>query len=306
MRFQGVLNRGGGTLRTMDVEAFAEAARRTLEAAGHTARFDLVEGEAMVEALSEAAQAVDADVVMAGGGDGTISAAAGALMNSDKALAILPAGTMNLFARGLGIPLGLEAAVAAFAGGRVQPIDIATANGRPFVHQFSVGMHSELIRRREEMNYSSRPGKIRASVVAALATAVRPPRIRFRLGLPSAEIATVASSLSVSNNVFGDGPLPVAARPDGGELGVYIARAHRGGEIVRILIGFATGRWKQDAAIEMHTAPRVVLRVDRAGRGFQCAIDGELLPLEASTEIVIHPHALKVLLPAGKDAAAAD
>ncbi|MBN9038793.1 MAG: diacylglycerol kinase family lipid kinase [Rhizobiales bacterium] len=302
MRFQGVLNRGGGTLRTMDVEAFADAARRTLEAAGHQARFRLVEGDAVADALAEAAQAPDIDVVMAGGGDGTISSAAAALMGSGKALAILPAGTMNLFARGLGIPLDLEAAVAAFAAGKARAVDIATANGRPFVHQFSVGMHSELIRRREEMNYSSRPGKIRASMVAAVATVVQPPRIRFRLELPSAEIATVASSLSVSNNVFGDGPLPVAARPDGGELGVYIARAHRGGEILRILLSIATGRWKQDSAIEMHTAPRVVLRVDRAARGFQCAMDGELLPLEASTEIVIHPRALNVLLPAEKEA----
>lgn len=298
MRFRGVLNRGGGTLRTMDVEAFADAARRTLEAAGHTARFDLVDGEAVVDALAEAARAPDTDVVMAGGGDGTISAAAGALMGGDKALAILPAGTMNLFARGLSIPLDLEAAVAAFAAGRTRSIDIATANGRPFVHQFSIGMHSELIRRREAMSYSSRPGKIRASMVAAVATAVRPPRIRFHLELPSAQIATTASSLLVSNNVFGNGPLPVAARPDGGELGIYIARAHRGGEIVRVLISIATGRWKQDAAIEMHAAPRVVLHVDRATRGFQCAMDGELLPLEAKTEIVIHPHALNVLLPA--------
>lgn len=297
MRFQGVLNRGGGTLRTMDVEAFAEASRQALEAAGHTARFRLVDGDGVVEALAEAAQAPDVDVVMAGGGDGTISAAAGALMGSSKALAILPAGTMNLFARGLGIPLDLEAAVAAFAGGKPRAVDIATANGRPFVHQFSVGMHSELIRRREEMDYSSRPGKIRASVVAAVATVVQPPRVRFHLELPSAEIAAVASSLSVSNNVFGDGPLPVATHPNGGELGIYIARAHRGGEILRILLSIAAGRWKQDAAIEMHTAPRVVLRVDRAARGFQCAIDGELLPLEARTEIVIHPRALNVLLP---------
>jgi diacylglycerol kinase family enzyme len=297
MRFQGVLNRGGGTLRTMDVEAFAEASRQALEAAGHTARFRLVDGDAVVEALAEAAQAPDVDVVMAGGGDGTISAAAGALMGSSKALAILPAGTMNLFARGLGIPLDLEAAVAAFAGGKPRAVDIATANGRPFVHQFSVGMHSELIRRRDEMDYSSRPGKIRASVVAAVATVVQPPRVRFHLELPSAEIAAVASSLSVSNNVFGDGPLPVATHPNGGELGIYIARAHRGGEILRILLSIAAGRWKQDAAIEMHTAPRVVLRVDRAARGFQCAIDGELLPLEARTEIVIHPRALNVLLP---------
>jgi len=297
MRFLGVLNRGGGTLRTMDAQAFAEAARRSLEAAGHTAEFRLVEGDGIADALARVAAAPDVDVVLAGGGDGTVSAAAGALMETGKALAVLPAGTMNLFARGLGIPLDLEDAVAALATGTVRAVDIATVNGRPFIHQFSVGLHSELIQRREAMSYSSRPGKIRASVMAAIATVVKPPRIRFRLELPSAEIAAVASSLSVSNNIFGDGPLPVAARPDGGELGIYIARAHRGGEIVRILLSIATGRWKRNAAIEMHAAPRVVLRVDRAARGFECAVDGELRPLEPVTEIAIRPGALNVLVP---------
>lgn len=298
MRFLGVLNEGGGTLRSMDVEAFAEAARDRLERAGHTARFRIVDGDTLVAALTEAAAAPDVDVVMVGGGDGTISAAAGALMGSDKALALLPAGTMNLFARGLRVPLGLDDAVEAFATGTIRAVDVATANGRPFVHQFSVGMHSDLIRRREAMSYQSRPGKIRASMVAAIATAMRPPRIRFRLSLPSTDVTAVASSLAISNNVFGDGPLPVAERPDGGELGIYIARAHRGGEIARILLSVATGRWKRDAAIEMHSAPRVELTVDRPRKAVQCAIDGELHPLEAKTEIVVHPAALRVLLPA--------
>src|SRR5690606_18763132 len=127
----------------------------------------------IADALARVAAAPDVDVVLAGGGDGTVSAAAGALMETGKALAVLPAGTMNLFARGLGIPLDLEDAVAALATGTVRAVDIATVNGRPFIHQFSVGLHSELIQRREAMSYSSRPGKIRASVMAAIATVVK-------------------------------------------------------------------------------------------------------------------------------------
>ena len=104
-----------------------------------------------------------ADVVLAGGGDGTVSAAAAALMGKKKALAILPAGTMNLFARGLGIPLSLDAAVEAFADGEVRPVDMASANGRPFVHQFSIGMHAKMVGVRDKMEFGSRLGKMRAS-----------------------------------------------------------------------------------------------------------------------------------------------
>jgi electron transport complex protein RnfE len=66
-------------------------------------------------------------------------------------LAILPAGTMNLFARAMKVPLVLEEALEAIADGEVGAVDIATANGRPFVHQFSVGIHARLVRIREKL-----------------------------------------------------------------------------------------------------------------------------------------------------------
>src|SRR5690606_15546939 len=129
-----------------------------------------VEGKDVVSALEKAAVAKGVDVVMAGGGDGTVSAAAAALMDTGRTLAILPAGTMNLFARGLGIPLALEEAVSAFAHGRPHDVDVASANGRPFVHQFSIGMHPDLVERREQASYASKLGKIRASAAAAVQT----------------------------------------------------------------------------------------------------------------------------------------
>ncbi|TIL51824.1 MAG: diacylglycerol kinase family lipid kinase, partial [Mesorhizobium sp.] len=88
-------------LRTTDLSGFCDRLRQTLEAAGHSVDVDVVAGEDIAAALQKAARRRDVDVVLAGGGDGTISAAAGLLMNRKTALAILPAGTMNLFARGL-------------------------------------------------------------------------------------------------------------------------------------------------------------------------------------------------------------
>ena len=118
MRFIAVLNRDGGTLRTVDLEDFERRLTATIEHAGHQIAVEVVSGSAVEKALAKAADA-GVDVVIAGGGDGTVSVAAAALMNMSTALAILPAGTMNLFARSLGIPLALDAAVAAFADGAV-------------------------------------------------------------------------------------------------------------------------------------------------------------------------------------------
>lgn len=300
MRFLAVLNRGGGTLRTMDVDAFADSLCRTIETAGHSIRFHVAAGDEIEPALDEAAAAADIDVVMIAGGDGSVSAAAGKLMNSDKVLAVLPAGTMNLFARSLGIPLNLDAAVEALASGELRRVDMALANDRPFVHQFSLGMHSELIKRRETLSYSSRLGKIRASIVAALAIIANPPRLRVRLTLPALQVDVKASSLSVSNNPFDGTHLPVAASLDRGELGIYLTRAHRGGELLRLFVSIATGTWRQSPAVEIHRADRVeILLLEPAGR-FRCAVDGELLPIERRTLIVSKPGALKVLVPRGQ------
>src|SRR4051812_41923802 len=130
MRFIAVLNRDGGTLRTTDLDAFGSRMTETLEKRGHRVDIQHVSGPEGEAAPAKAA-ASRADVVLVGGGDGTVSAAAAALMGKNKALAILPAGTMNLFARSLGIPQSLDAAVESLADGKVMAVDVASANGHP-------------------------------------------------------------------------------------------------------------------------------------------------------------------------------
>jgi diacylglycerol kinase family enzyme len=146
MRFVGILNSDGGTLRTTDMVAFVAMAETIFVEAGHTLDCRMVPGSELGAALERALGDNEVDAILAGGGDGTISAAAAACFAANKPIAVLPAGTMNLFARSLGVPLQLEAALRALAAGSVGAVDIATANGRPFVHQFSVGLHSRLVR----------------------------------------------------------------------------------------------------------------------------------------------------------------
>src|SRR5690606_2604144 len=197
-----------------------------------------------VEAALDAAHDSPCDVVMIGGGDGSASTAAARFKDSEKALAILPAGTMNLFARALGIPLRLEDAVAAFATGHERAVDVATADGRVFVHQFSVGLHAKLIRLREEkQTFGSRLGKIRASVRAGMGTFLRPPRIRVELDIDGAKHRVATAGIGISNNLFGEGHLPYSDTPDGGVLGVYVTRARRKRELALFVLNALIGRW---------------------------------------------------------------
>ncbi|AZO11250.1 MULTISPECIES: diacylglycerol kinase family protein [unclassified Mesorhizobium] len=297
MRFAAVLNQSGGTLRTTDLSALSDQLRQTLEAAGHSVQLDIVAGRDVAAALEKAIANPDIDVVLAGGGDGTISTAASLLMYKQKALAILPAGTMNLFARGLGVPQTLDAALKSFADGEVKAVDMATANGQPFVHQFSIGMHARMVQLREKMDFGSRLGKMQASVRAAWATIKNPPALKVTLIVGNAEIVTRTTGIGISNNLFGEGHLPYADNPAGGVLGIYVSVARRRRDLAKLFLDMLRGRWRDSEHVEIHQADKAVLKIHSSTKKFRAVMDGELVKLERETVIEIHPGALNVLVP---------
>ncbi|MCS6813040.1 MAG: methylglyoxal synthase [Cyanobacteria bacterium] len=99
--------------------------------------------------LAEMAVAANADVVIASGGDGTVSAVAGALIGTGIPLGIIPTGTANAFATSLGLPrlLTIRAACQVILAGHRRTIDAATCNGKPFVLLTGVGYEAEAVER---------------------------------------------------------------------------------------------------------------------------------------------------------------
>jgi len=93
-----------------------------------------------LEAGLAAALDLRPDLLIAGGGDGTLSLVARHLAYRDTALGILPLGTTNNFARTLGIPLNVAAAVGVLAGGKVADVDLGQADGTFFANLVSVGL----------------------------------------------------------------------------------------------------------------------------------------------------------------------
>jgi diacylglycerol kinase family enzyme len=237
-------------------------------------------------------------VVLAGGGDGTISAAAAICFDVGKPLAVLPAGTMNLFARTLAVPLNLDEAVPALAAGRLHEVDIATANGRPFVHQYSVGVHARLVRIREELVYRSRLGKMLASIRAVLGAVSKPLRFQVEIGTPRGTERRLASGVSVSNNLLAEGHIPYAEATDGGVLGVYLAKPMSRWQLLKLFAQIVIGRWKGHPRVSETEVRAVTLEFPRRKTSARAVIDGELIPLAARVELRIHPGGLKVFAPA--------
>ncbi|NMG38294.1 diacylglycerol kinase family lipid kinase [Chelativorans sp. ZYF759] len=306
MRFVVLINREGGSFKTTDLDDFSSRLEEIMQAAGHELEICIVEGREIDKKLKSLTQRADCDALVVGGGDGTVSAAAGAMMNSDKLLGILPGGTMNLFARSLGLPLDIEEAAEVFARGFARKVDIATANGRPFVHQFSLGMHPKLVKLRDEAAFQSRFGKLRASTVAAIRTLFDPPSLTAKLTLQADELHLRTPSLGISNNLFGEGHLPFADRPDGGTLGVYIARVRERRDLFRFAADMLLGRWQSAPEIDVRETRQARLEIAPVSRALECTIDGELIDLETVTEFEIHPGALTVLVaPPSEDHSAA-
>ena len=298
MHFIGVFNKDGGTFRTMDMSAFVAMAEKILTEQGHVLECRVVDGNELLAELERAAGDPASDVVLAGGGDGTISAAAGICFAHKMALAVLPAGTMNLFARSLGVPLQLEAALEAIARGEVAAVDIATANGRPFVHQFSVGLHSRLVRIRNELTYHSRWGKILASLRAVGLALSRPLVFDAEISTRQGTERRKATAIAVSNNVLGEGHVPYAEVVDRGVLGIYVVKPMPPAELARLALSLVFGNWKAHPLVSEREVTQVSLYFPRRKASALAVIDGELIPLERLTDLRIHAQGLRVVRPA--------
>lgn len=298
MRFIMVLNADGGRLRTTDLEAYCRQVSDIFKDRGHELSCRPVSGDTLLEELGKAFEDPDCQAVLAAGGDGTISAAAEIAWKSGKPLGVIPAGTMNLFARSLGTPLDIVAAARALAAGEPDNCDIASANGRPFLHQFSVGFHPRMVRMRNQKGYRTHLGKINASIVAAFNTLRRPPEFPVNMTIDGTPRNEVVTSISVSNNPYGDGHLPYADHLDTGELGIYYWHPTTMAANARLLTDLALGTWRMNPDIKETRGQCLELVFPKPRQSKRAVIDGELIDLANRVEILIHPGELKIIRPA--------
>jgi len=130
-----------------DDEAFRKSVRQAMDAHGwdeplwlETTREDPGRGQA------ESAVSAGVDLVLACGGDGTVTACAEGITDTGVPLAIIPFGTGNLLARNIGLPTGLDEALAVALGGVQQPIDAGRVNGTLFVVMAGLGLDARPLR----------------------------------------------------------------------------------------------------------------------------------------------------------------
>jgi diacylglycerol kinase family enzyme len=235
--------------------------------------------------------------MVAAGGDGTVSSVADALSGTPTALGVVPAGTLNHFAKDLGIPLDLGAAVRAIAAGRRASVDVGVVNGRAFVNNASLGLYPKLVEEREKQQRRFGHSKRTAMLWAALAVLRRPPRLALRLEAESGALVARSPFVFVGNNDYameGFG-IGTRARLDAGLLDVYTTRRTSASGLVGLALRAAFGRLRQ--ADDFLQANVRTLRVESRRSRLQVAVDGELLDFDTPLEFTMRPRALQVMVP---------
>lgn len=300
-----ILNKGASTLKTQDIDALVDDIRTSFETAGKDIDVRLSDGGAIRETLDQAIKDDAVDTVIVGGGDGTVSLAAGLLLGTGKTLGVLPAGNMNFFAQSLGMPLELPDAVAALADAATSRADVGFANDRPFIHEFSLGLHPEMIELRDKRKYGSKIGKLVGNLRAMAALVVSPPRVRVWLDEKNGDGAKplVTPALIISNNLYGEGHLPFADSLDKAVLGIYIVTSRQVSDVAALAASIHNGTWQQLDHVDVKTAKTI--RLDRR-RSMKASIDGELVKMRGPIVIRSEPAALPVLVPARKEAETGD
>ncbi|MDT0186702.1 lipid kinase [Microbacterium sp. ARD31] len=260
-------------------------------------------GLELLEALSAAMEDAP-DLLVAGGGDGTIGCAAEMVAHTPTRLGVLPLGTANDFARTLGVPTGLVEAVDTLVTGKVVDIDLGRVDGRAYLNVASVGL-SVAVTQRLSPALKQRLGRL-AYPVATLAAyrAHRPFGARLELDDGTVLELSDLMQVAVGNGRHYGGGLTVAPRAsiDDHLLDVYAVEQGRLRDHVSVARLLRTGHLVEHERVHHVTARRLRLVTDEP---LPVNLDGEIAATTPAT-FEVDRNALHVVVPTGSRAARMD
>jgi len=294
MKAIALVNEASGSASDDSLDGVANA----LRTAGVAAEVELVRPH-QIASRAKAAIKAGAQLVIAAGGDGTMSAVAGALVGTNVPLGILPLGTLNHLARDLGIPFDLDAASAVIAVGHQRRIDVARLNDRLFVNNSAVGLYPLFVADRESQQRRLGRSKRLSMFVAGLRTLARFHHHRLSLTVNGGHSETIETPLLfVGNNDY---------RLDLGGAGkrdsisdarlcvIMMRRMGRAGFFAAMLRALA-GRSRPGDMIKLDDVQ--TLHVASRRSSLTVSTDGETYRLTPPLDYRIEPAALRVIVPA--------
>jgi diacylglycerol kinase (ATP) len=254
---------------------------------------ELVASQSEEEAIRAAAEAREAgyEVVIAAGGDGTVSTVACQLLGSETALGVLPLGSVMNVARMVGVPRDVEGAAAVIQGGATRLIDVGEANGELFLEAANVGLNAAMFREADRVDRGDP-----RSLLTAIWIMLRYRGARMAIELDDQEIRTRALMVTVANGPFTGLAFTVApgARLDDGKFDVRVFSGFSKWELVRHFMSIALGRRRYEPRVRTYRSSHVRISSRHPLPARADNIDLGTTPVE----FVVRRHALRILAPA--------
>jgi len=264
---------------------------------GHELKLHVIEPRNLDAVLREKAGS-PGDVLIVGGGDGTITAAAKLLKGSSKALGVLPLGTFNLEARHLDISLDPFAAAEDLLDSEIIAIDILTVNGESCLCATVIGFYPTLAKSRESFHGSSWWRKSARMVREIATVAVRSPALLLEITNDGQTIRRTTRLAAFSPGHYEESIGIIPDRPElsSGMLNAYVSEHLSRWQMLRAALGYLSGNLLETD--EMTCIESADITINVAGRrSIPAMIDGEILRIKLPCRLRIQPQALRVLRP---------
>jgi diacylglycerol kinase family enzyme len=266
--------------------AFAEA--------GATPRIITFQAGDDIAALARDA-AKTSDVVVAAGGDGTVSAIAGVLAGTATPLGVLPAGSLNHFARDMKLPDEIGRAAARIVAGNTWQDDAGEVNGHVFVNNSSIGVYPNAVAIREQLRRAGR-GKWVAFAIAMWRVLRTYRGVRVLLTTNGRQLSARTPFVFVGNNEYVIEGLQIGAREHltSGRLFVYLAPRISTRKLPLLLVRALFGHVTETHAFEI--IPTGDLKIETvSSKHMTLSLDGETTELRMPLHYRARPGALRVI-----------
>jgi diacylglycerol kinase family enzyme len=254
-------------------------------------------GEEIVALARRAVADKDVQIVVAGGGDGTVNAVATELVGTQKTLGVLPLGTLNHFAKDLNIPLDLEGAARNLITGEAARVDVGEVNERIFINNSSLGLYPSIVRHREKQQERLGRGKWFAALWATLEVFRRYPLFSVRLSADGQEFRRRTPFVFIGNNEYQMDTFNLGARSclNAGQLSLHLTRDIGRWGLVRLALSALLGRLRESGDFDALCTKEVWIETRRTR--LRVATDGEVNIMRSPLHYRVRPGALQVIVP---------
>jgi diacylglycerol kinase family enzyme len=292
-----ILNSGAG-LSSNSASQTQSTLAEAFDAIGMTAEVVQVEGSAQLMAAVGKALRKNDETIVAAGGDGTVSAVAGEIAGTGKIMGVLPLGTLNHFAKDVGIPLALEAAVRTLASGCTELLDVAEVNGRVFINNSSLGIYPHIVVHRDRQQEELNRGKWSAFAWATVLAFRRFPFLRLRICVESQELDRETAFLFVGNNEYEMSGFRIGGRSrlNSGKLGLYLTHRTSRFGLLRLALRALFGSVNQAKDFDAFSVDEAT--IESRHKRLLVATDGEVTEMQPPLLYRCRPGALRVIVPA--------